>query len=124
MLQHLYQLLISGSIDYAELQAAWIAILWGFWMLFVPGPSHQVLGFPLPMGLWGAAALGLGSLQMLALLTQHVTLRRVASLIAVGLWLFFSIVVLLQHPTWMLWPTALAFAVSSAWAYIRLGLRE
>ncbi len=122
--RRVYSLLLREDFDYAEFQAAVIAALWGFWLLFIGDRTlDPVLRGPILGGLWGWGIFTMGVFQLIAIISNNYELRRGAALVAVVMWLFFTVRIFLLEPQRLLFPTAGMLSLGSAWGYLRLGLR-
>lgn len=126
----IFEVLILGDIEYAELQSCVMALVWGFWLTFYPVDQGVVddnnvaavvtLRQLFPSWVWSLWFLTLGSAHLMALAKRSWDARRTLSFTATLSWLFVAIYLALENYQLISVPTTFFFAMGAAWGYWRL----
>jgi hypothetical protein len=125
----LYEIVWRRDIEYAEIQGSLIALLWGTWFLQQYYDASFKARLPVYNSLlkiathetWGAVFVVIGLLQFFGLLLSKYSVRRIGTMSATILWLFVGIFLAMDEWRTFSCPTAFAFALGSAWGFIRIG---
>lgn len=132
--ERLYGLFWIIDHEPAEIAAGGLAASWGIgflmpWDSFHTGyggrlaTAYTVMASMLPETVWGAIFLLCGLAQLLALLFDHITLRRFFALQTFALWAFVSILFFQANYRQISIFTFPLVAAGSGWAYLRLKWR-
>jgi hypothetical protein len=125
----LYEIIWRRDIEYAEIQGSLIALLWGAWFLQqyydvsfkTKLPVYNSLLKVATHEAWGVTFIVIGLIQFFGLLFSRYTVRRIGTMSATVLWLFVGIFLAMDEWRTFSCPTAFAFALGSAWGFIRIG---
>lgn len=125
----IYDIIWRRDIEFAEIQGALVTLLWGVWFmqtyydkaLSSRVQTYDALLVVVPHEIWGGVFIVVGLVQFLGLVYYNYRARRVGAMLATVLWLFVGIFLALDEWRTFSCPTAFAFALGSAWGYIRIG---
>jgi hypothetical protein len=128
LLARIQEIIVRKDFEYAELQGASIAVLWGIWFAAFGTAGHfgavRALSVLAVEQVWGVAFLTLGVVQFVGLVKNSHRLRRASCFAAVVLWLFVSLLLGMEEYRLLAFPTTFAFAIGAAWGFIRIGRME
>ena len=128
IVDRLIDLILRRDFEFAGLQGACIAILWGIW-LCNPWVDIFSEGWPLVQRIMGVHTAGvllvlLGIAQFVALVAESYAWRRFLALAAALLWVVFVVLLALDRPYRLAVPSCLMFFVGASWGYLRIGMAE
>ncbi len=128
-IRRLRRLLVDYNFEFAEFLVGLAALLWGAWLIFpmwntfASSSSFTVLlSSGIDESYWGLGIASVGALQLIGLLWDHRPIRRFSSFSLVLVWLFIALMFILSNPASTATVIYPLFALSSAWAYWRIGL--
>lgn len=125
-LTRVWLLLRDYDFEFSELITGLVSFFWGLsllnpaWNSFDTTPIYRLMAQVAPEEAWGTVLLSLGTLQLVALLAEWWSVRRVVAMWGCGLWAFVSYIVITTNPRAPIAVTAPAFLFASAWAYLRM----
>ncbi len=127
VLLRIKEILLRRDIEYAELQACLLSVLWGVWLLFLnpfDDPRGQHLyGIMMSYAadeIWGTLFLVLGVLQLYALASNKPNERAIFMLFSFAWWSAIFLTQVVAVPSSMTVPTTFLFSLSSAWGFVRI----
>jgi hypothetical protein len=120
VLSRLLEIVLHRDFDFAQLQGAIIALVWGIYLLCDRGtPAYRMLS-PNVAPLWlGVMLVLIGTMQVIALTQQSGGFRYTVSILATGVWAFLAILLLRIHANLLITPTAVMFAMGAAFGFFR-----
>jgi len=132
----LLEFMFRSDVEYSEFQSCVMALTWGVWLAFNPdwsGPSFIDLTVTdalrttfaslrtlLPVWVWSAWFIALGTGHFFALVLKRWTARRCFSFLAFLTWLFVCVFLALSNVHLVTVPTTGFFAIGAVWGYWRL----
>lgn len=121
LIERIAEILRTGEIEYAELQGAVMALAWGIGLMCIQAPALEV-----PPAYLGISLVAVAVVQLLGIRGLHYGLRRFGAMFAIVLWTFVAGEAADAGNTWryVICPTCLCLAISSAWGYYRIGRRH
>ena len=126
-LGRLREILLRQDFEFSELQGGLLEVIWGLWLLLPyyhdpPFEIFRVLLATMRASVWSILFLGVGSCQLAALLARHYLMRRASVFVATMLWIFTALLLGLADWHILSFPLASAFAIGSAWGFLRIGI--
>jgi hypothetical protein len=125
LLDRIEEIVLRRDFEFAELQGAILAMMWGVWLLLPfydrPLVTYETLLQVAPNEGWAVLFMAVGFGQMYGLVRQKRRLRRFFTFAALLVWLFTSILIGMNDWHALSFPMACAFALGAGWGFIRIG---
>lgn len=124
--QRLRALVLEYDFEFAELLGAFAALCWGFWVLspwwsaYTVDPAFSILARLIPEWVVGMVFVTIGTVQLIALVSDFRHARKHGAFVAAFLWLSLTSLLCManyQAPAWVLYG---CLALTEAWAFLRI----